>query len=237
MRLRVDLECDRCYKKIKKLLCKFPEIRDQIFYEKDNTVEIKVVCCSPGKIRDKLICKGGKTIKSIEIIVPEKPKTPSEKPKPPPEKPKEAEKPKPLPERPKEPEKPKPPPEKPKEPEKLKPPPEKKEEPKKEEPKDQPKPVVKPPAPAPAPAPVPGYPQFYPVAVCCKPCFDLGHGGPCHHGNGIPYQRPSTYDGYVRLVPSYDEPYGGWPSGCRCNRSYGCRCEYFTEENPACTIM
>ncbi|KAJ9689954.1 hypothetical protein PVL29_012559 [Vitis rotundifolia] len=165
MRLRVDLECDRCYKKIKKLLSKFPEIRDQAFFEKENTVIIKVVCYSPHNIRDKLICKGGKTIKSIEIIVPEKPKPPPEKPKP--------------------------------------------SAPKAEKPH--------------APASVPGYPQFYPVAVCCKSCFDLGHGGPCHHGYGIPYQRPS----------SYDEPYGGWPSGCRCNRSY----EYFTEENPACTIM
>nr|CAN77897.1 hypothetical protein VITISV_036665 [Vitis vinifera] len=86
MKLGVDLECDRCYKKIKKLLCKFPEIRDQVFFEKENTVMIKVVCCSPLKIRDKLICKGGKTIKGIEIIVPEKPKPPPEKPKPPPEK-------------------------------------------------------------------------------------------------------------------------------------------------------
>ncbi|CBI18630.3 hypothetical protein VitviT2T_014765 [Vitis vinifera] len=227
MRLRVDLECDRCYKKIKKLLCKFPEIRDQAFFEKENTVMIKVVCCSPHKIRDKLICKGGKTIKSIEIIVPEKPKPPPEKPKPPPEKPKEPEKPKPPPEKPKEPEKPKPPPEKPKPPPEIKAPPEK------PKPADPPKHVEK----LPAPPPVAGYPQFYPVAVCCKPCFDLGHGGPCHHSYGIPHQRPSSYDGYVKLVPSYDESYGGWSSGCRCNRSYGCRCEYFTEENPACTIM
>ena len=65
MKLGVDLECDRCYKKIKKLLCKFPEIRDQVFFEKENTVMINVVCCSPLKIRDKLICKGGKTIKDI----------------------------------------------------------------------------------------------------------------------------------------------------------------------------
>ncbi|XP_010646623.1 early nodulin-75 isoform X3 [Vitis vinifera] len=188
---------------------------------------IKVVCCSPHKIRDKLICKGGKTIKSIEIIVPEKPKPPPEKPKPPPEKPKEPEKPKPPPEKPKEPEKPKPPPEKPKPPPEIKAPPEK------PKPADPPKHVEK----LPAPPPVAGYPQFYPVAVCCKPCFDLGHGGPCHHSYGIPHQRPSSYDGYVKLVPSYDESYGGWSSGCRCNRSYGCRCEYFTEENPACTIM
>ncbi|KAJ9689969.1 hypothetical protein PVL29_012571 [Vitis rotundifolia] len=71
MKLKVNLGCKRCYKKIKKLLCKFPEIRDQTFIEKENTVIITVVCCSPCKIRDKLICKGGKTIESIECIEPE----------------------------------------------------------------------------------------------------------------------------------------------------------------------
>ncbi|KAL6332663.1 hypothetical protein AAG906_010003 [Vitis piasezkii] len=215
MRLRVDLECDRCYKKIKKLLCKFPEIRDQAFFEKENTVTIKVVCCSPDKIRDKLICKGGKTIKSIEIIVPEKTKPPPEKTTPPPEKPK------PQPEKPKEPEKPKPPPEKP---------------PPKPEPLPEPPPEDSPTQPAtpkpPQPTTVVGYPPFWPVELPRPPAP-----APGHHGYGILYQRTSSCDGYVRLVPSYDEPYGGWPSGCRCNRRYGCRCEYFTEENPACTIM
>ena len=64
------------------------EIRDQVYDEKQNLVTITVVCCSPEKIRDKLCCKGGKVIKSIEIVEPPKPK-------PPPEKPKEPEKPKP----------------------------------------------------------------------------------------------------------------------------------------------
>ena len=278
---------------------------------------ITVVCCNPERIRQKLICKGGKTIKSIEIRVPEKPKPPpenpkeaekpkpppekpkeAEKPKPPPEKPKEAEKPKPPPQKPKEAEKPKPPPEKPKEAEKPKPPPEKPKEGEKPKPADppkadkpveiikpenppkadepveilnlpplapapapalapKPKPVeiinLPPPAPAPAlapaPAPVPviavnGYPQFFPVPVYCQPCYEVGYGGPCQHGygTGIPYQPPSSYDGFVKLVPSYSETPAattvGWPSsGCRCNRSNACRCEYFTEENPACTIM
>ena len=242
---------------------------------------ITVVCCSPERIRQKLIRKGGKTIKSIEIRVPEKPKPPpekpkeAEKPKPPPEKPKEAEKPKPLPEKPKPPpekpkeaEKPKPPPEKPKEAEKPKPPPEKPKEAEKPKPADPPKAdkpveIIKPPPPAPAPAPAPsqaplpapvpvmavhGYPQFFPVPMYCKPCYEVGYGGPCQHGygTGIPYQPPSSYDGYVKLVTSYSETPAattvgvgvGWPSsGCRCNRSYACRCEYFTEENPACTIM
>ncbi|PSS33863.1 Heavy metal-associated isoprenylated plant protein [Actinidia chinensis var. chinensis] len=64
----VDLHCDSCYKKIKKVLCKFPEIRNQEYDEKANTVKITVVCCNPEKMREKLRCNGGKTIKSIEII-------------------------------------------------------------------------------------------------------------------------------------------------------------------------
>ncbi|GLT24845.1 hypothetical protein SLA2020_000130 [Shorea laevis] len=72
----VDLQCSKCYKKIKKLLCKFPEIRDQTYDEKANKVTIKVVSCSPEKIRDKLCCKGCGCITSIEIIVPPPPLPP-----------------------------------------------------------------------------------------------------------------------------------------------------------------
>ncbi|GLT24914.1 hypothetical protein SLA2020_000760 [Shorea laevis] len=79
MVLDVDLQCSKCYKKVKKLLCKFPEIRDQEYDEKANKVTIKVVCCSPEKIRDKLRCKGGRSIKKIVIKEPEKPKPPEEK--------------------------------------------------------------------------------------------------------------------------------------------------------------
>ncbi|XP_057471752.1 protein PYRICULARIA ORYZAE RESISTANCE 21-like isoform X2 [Actinidia eriantha] len=79
----VDLHCDSCYKKIKKVLCKFPEIRNQEYDEKANTVKITVVCCNPEKIREKLRCKGGKTIKSIEIIKKPEPKpNKDEEPKP-----------------------------------------------------------------------------------------------------------------------------------------------------------
>ena len=75
----------------------------------------------------------------------------------------------------------------------------------------------------PPPPPVPGYPVFiYPIKVCCKSCYEGHGGGPCHHGCGIPHQPPS---------------YDGWVSGCRCDRSYGCRCEFLSEENPICTIM
>ncbi|GLT24842.1 hypothetical protein SLA2020_000100 [Shorea laevis] len=72
----VDLQCSKCYKKIKKLLCKFPEIRDQTYDEKANKVTIKVVSCSPEKIRDKLCCKGCGCITSIKIIVPPPPLPP-----------------------------------------------------------------------------------------------------------------------------------------------------------------
>nr|XP_008384170.2 protein PYRICULARIA ORYZAE RESISTANCE 21-like isoform X2 [Malus domestica] len=74
MVLKVDLQCHKCYKKVKKVLCKFPQIRDQKYNEKQNQVVIKVVCCNPEKIRDKICCKGGSAIKSIKIKEPEKPK-------------------------------------------------------------------------------------------------------------------------------------------------------------------
>ncbi|KAG5607981.1 hypothetical protein H5410_029473 [Solanum commersonii] len=107
MLLKVDLQCSSCYKKIKKILCKFPQIRDQTYDEKANIVTITVLCCNPEKIRDKLCCKGGGVIKSIEIKEPQKPKEPEkpkvpEKPKDQPEKPKVV-----VVEKPKEPEKPK----------------------------------------------------------------------------------------------------------------------------------
>ncbi|KAE8656500.1 Detected protein of unknown function [Hibiscus syriacus] len=80
MVLKVDLQCCRCYKKVMKVLAKFPQIRDQIYDKKANTVTITVVCCDPEKLRDKLCCKGGGSIKSIEIKPPRKPKEPKESP-------------------------------------------------------------------------------------------------------------------------------------------------------------
>ncbi|XP_044481044.1 heavy metal-associated isoprenylated plant protein 6-like isoform X3 [Mangifera indica] len=87
MVLKVDLQCEKCYRKAKRVLCKFPQIQDQVYDVKQNTVTIKVVCCSPEKIEQKICCKGGESIKSIEIVPP--PKRAKE-----PEKPKELEKPK-----------------------------------------------------------------------------------------------------------------------------------------------
>ncbi|XVF75173.1 hypothetical protein PTKIN_Ptkin13bG0165900 [Pterospermum kingtungense] len=95
----VDLQCCRCYKKVKKVLCEIPQIRDQIYDEKNNTVTITVVCCSPEKIRDKICCKGAPSITSIEIKPPPpppKPPAPAPIPAPKPE-PTPAPKPKPKP--------------------------------------------------------------------------------------------------------------------------------------------
>ncbi|KAE9447015.1 hypothetical protein C3L33_21087, partial [Rhododendron williamsianum] len=164
MVLKVDLQCPSCYRKIKKVLAKFPqidfcamsnfwgqiiEIRSQAYDEKQNTVTITVVCCSPEKIRDKLCCKGGKTIKSIEI-------------KPPPKK---------EPEKTKEPEKSKPPPPAPAPViEKAKPPP---------------------PAPAPTPAPPVCVPVPVCCGQCYEgipggPCYE-GYGRPVPSYDGYGY--------------------------------------------------
>ncbi|XP_010052969.2 heavy metal-associated isoprenylated plant protein 6 [Eucalyptus grandis] len=73
MVMRVDLGCYRCYKKIKKVMCKFPEIRDQIYDEKQNRVLISVVSCCPERILEKIASKGGKTVESIGIVPEKKP--------------------------------------------------------------------------------------------------------------------------------------------------------------------
>ncbi|KAL0688921.1 hypothetical protein Bca4012_088598 [Brassica carinata] len=260
MKLKVDLDCAKCYKKVKKVLCKIPreEIRDQLFDEKSNIVIIKVVCCSPERIMDKLCSKGGGSIKTIEIVEPPKPPQPQPQAQPPPqkpkdapkaaEKPKEAEKPKAA-EKPKEAEKPKQP-EKPKEAEKPKQSekPKDAEKPKQpEKPKEsaapKPAPAAAGPAPTPAPASspkqpgpppqaVPMMPQGQPVAMCCGPYYDGYGGGPAFNGYGMP--PPQPYECYGR--PVYDT-WGGGPPPCYrpCPLN---RCDYFSEENPqSCSIM
>lgn len=238
MVLKVDLDCCQCYRKVKRTLCKFPQIRDQVYDEKQNTVTITVVCCSPEKIKDKLRCKGGKSIKAIEIKQSKKPE---------PEKPKPKSEDKPKPDQPKpappaaDPEKPKPKPAPEAQPpapapEKVQKNGSKKESAPASEPK--PKPAAEP-APAPAPAPkmanpftftaampeaqwVPGYPppQVYPVSVCYGPCCGGVAGGPCYQGHGPSYGY-STY-GRPPCPPGY----------------YSNRSDYFTEENPAaCSVM
>lgn len=255
MMVKVDLQCSRCCKKIKKILCKFPQIGDRVYDYKLNAVFITVVCCSPEKIRDKIICKGGDTVLGVEILPEKKPEPPKEqekKPDKPKEQPKEQEK---KPEKPKEPEKPEKPKEPEKKPEKPKEPEKKAEKPK--EPKDPekppaakptpvptptpapaPAPPTKPPAPAPQPAPalpppnvpqpVQGCPPMYPVVgVCWCPCYEGCGGGPCYcQGQGRPVM---CSDGCGR--PAY-ECQGGSRAYCAS------RCDYFNEENATgCIVM
>ncbi|GLU15826.1 hypothetical protein SLE2022_322860 [Rubroshorea leprosula] len=209
MVLKVDLQCPKCYKKV--------------YNEKANTVTIKVVCCSPEKIRDKLCYKGGRAIKSIEIKEPEKakPKEPEKKP----EKPKEEK-----------------PADKPKEAEKPKEPEKKPEKPKEEKPADKPKEAEKPkepekkpekqPAEAPVPTAIPIFfqPPAYPaMGFSCPECYSSGRpGGPCFHGGTV-----VQYDGY------YGRPvYDSWGGGGGYRGGYGNRYDYFSEENQqGCSIM
>ncbi|TXG73919.1 hypothetical protein EZV62_002498 [Acer yangbiense] len=231
MLLKVNLERSKCYKKVKKILCKFPhvyvfgvfvnktkEIQDQVYDEKNNTVRIKVVCCSPEKIRDKICCKGRGIIKCIVIVIPEE-----KKPPPPEEK------------------KPPPPP-----PEVKKPP---APWPMKDDPNisststdDGPGPTTDPPETRPAinttkganyvnvtkpPAPGP-----VPIGFCCTECSEGRGRGPCY--NACYGQPVRYYDGYCGR-PVYDSWGGG---GYRGN--YGSRCSeyYFNEDNSqGCTIM
>ncbi|MED6225673.1 hypothetical protein PIB30_095896 [Stylosanthes scabra] len=236
MKLKVDLECHKCTKKVKKLLAKYPQIRDEIFDEKQNIVTITVVCCSPEKIRDKLCYKGGGSIKSIEIVEPPKPKPAepekkkdaADKPKAPaaePDKKKDApaDKPKPKPAA-AEPEKKKDGGDKPKD---AAPPKDKGDKPKEKpaEAKPAPPPVkIVDPMAAYPPAP---QPMMVPVGVCVTG-YEAGPVGPCVNGYAGPVM---CYDGYYAR-PVYDSYGGGRPY-------YVNRCDqYFSDENPAgCNVM
>ncbi|GMN36630.1 hypothetical protein TIFTF001_006170 [Ficus carica] len=80
MVLKADLQCCKCYKKVKEVLCRFDQIQDQVYDEKNNTVTIKVICCDLEKMKHKIICKGKGVIKCIEIKVPAKTKEEQAKP-------------------------------------------------------------------------------------------------------------------------------------------------------------
>ncbi|CAN0890806.1 Zinc metalloprotease ZmpB [Linum grandiflorum] len=251
MAIKVDLDCHKCRKKIKKVLCKIPQIENQIYDEKANLVIITVWCCSPEKIKDKICCKGGESVKGIEIVKPPPPAKPKE-PEKPKEKPKEPEKPK---EKPKEPEKPKEQPkEKPKEAQKEKPKEKPQEAAKKpaaepEKPKDKPapkqvvivepekpkQPAAKPPPAQPAPPPVqqaqPVPIGFPPVAnrCCCQECYGGYGGGPCYSMPGPPY-----YEGYGR--PVYDSWGGG--GGYYPGPGAYSRGQCFSDDNASgCVVM
>ncbi|XP_073048041.1 uncharacterized protein [Primulina eburnea] len=182
MELRVDLQCPRCYKEIKKILCEFPQIRNQVYDEKLNTVTVTVVCCSPEKIRDKLSSRGGKVIESIEIkelANPEKKKKPDKK---------EAGMPKVV---VVEPENPKPAVVKP-----VKP---------KEAPKAKnPEPAAKP---APPPEPATGIPPVLPPMAYYGPSYDgFGGGVPWYSGYGVPTPPQPSYN--VDYGYGYPNQYG-----------------------------
>eukprot|EP00258_Populus_trichocarpa_P043566 XP_024459585.1 protein PYRICULARIA ORYZAE RESISTANCE 21 isoform X3 [Populus trichocarpa] len=70
----VDLGCEKCHKKIKRVLCAIPQIQNQTYDKKENTVTITVVGCCPEKIKKKIYCKGGRTVKCVEIKPPPKEK-------------------------------------------------------------------------------------------------------------------------------------------------------------------
>ncbi|KAL8268012.1 hypothetical protein R6Q59_001810 [Mikania micrantha] len=260
MVLNVDLKCSGCYKKVKKVICKIPQIRDQVFDVDKNKVKIIVVCCSPEQIRDKLCYKGGGSIQSIEIIekVPKDGVVPKETAKPKPAgvvpketakpnptgdkpkdvgKPKETEKPKPV-DKPKEVQKPKLPADKPKEPEKSKPADKPKESGKPAEPeKAKPKEGEKPAGPNTDVAkmvyePVHGYPQMYPQSGYPM----MGYGQYYDHGYGVvPYQH-----GYGMPAAAPPPGYGGfgYDSGYNGNRNHYMSNDYGGEENgEGCSIM
>ncbi|KAL8269155.1 hypothetical protein R6Q59_000106 [Mikania micrantha] len=145
------------------------EIRNQVFDEEKNKVMIKVVCCDPEKMRDKLCCKGGKAIQSIEILQPPPPPT---VPKDPPKIPQPVTIPNPEP-------KPSPP--------KIDPDP-----PKTPQPQVKPQPIKPPGPPKPKPQPEPQPP----VSVCCQECYEGRVGGPCHYWYAWPPPGPCYYYGY-----------------------------------------
>ncbi|XVE50356.1 hypothetical protein DITRI_Ditri01bG0155800 [Diplodiscus trichospermus] len=229
MVLKVDLQCCRCYNKVKKVLCKFPQIRDQIYDQKANTVTITIVCCNPEKIRDKIYCKGGESIKCIEIKPQkklDKPQKPSPSPTPTPT-PTPTSAPAPT---------PKPAP----------------------TPTSAPAPTPKPaptPIPKPTPTPTPTYP---PSGFCCTECYHGRRGGPCYFGGASAPPYPpigfcctECYHGRSG-GPCY---FGGAPAPpCPCYETcgrpiYDCwgssykycyvsRGDCFSKENPqACSIM
>ncbi|PIA58403.1 hypothetical protein AQUCO_00500373v1 [Aquilegia coerulea] len=234
--IKVDLGCEKCYNKIRQILCKYHcQIQSKTFDMKNNIV-IVTGWFDPCNFAKKLRCKAGKAIKSIEIVKkkePEPEKPPSDPPAPEPKKPTS------------EPEKPPP------EPEKQPDPPAQAPEPTPEPPKKDPEP--EPPVKILVPYFVPGYPPWH-----------EGYGGaPCYEGYGMParpvsppYHVPAPPPCHVPppcyvppqppvyvppQPPVYDCYYGG-PPPCSCGCGGYRRCatpgEYFTEENPStCSIM
>ena len=228
--MKVDLQCCRCNKKIRKVLCDLQDrwnIQAIIYDEKKGTVTVSGNF-DPEKLIKKLCCKASKVIKEIEIKKPEPPKpdppppppevVPAPAPPPPdPVPPPPEEPPKPV----EEPPKPAPPP--PEEP--AKPAPEPVEEPKpapppQEEPtKSAPEPVVEP---KPAPPPL-QYLLYGPV--CC--CMYHGVCQCCSCGRAA---------AYVPAPPPCQPVAPPMGYGAPCYEGYKTY-ELISEEDRSCRIM
>ncbi|XP_072952265.1 uncharacterized protein [Typha angustifolia] len=211
--IKVDLQCCRCYKKIKKILCQLQDrwnIKDIVYDEKNNVVIVSGPF-NPECLIKKLRCKDCdcKVIKDIQIKPPPKPTGPP----PPPPKPDPPPPPKPDPPPPPKPDPPPPPKPDPPPPPKPDPPP---------PPKPDPPP---PPKPAPPPKPEPPPPASMILPVCCWlpcpcPCYDhRGHGGcrcctcgksyepPAPPPPPAPYYRPCCDGVGYKIVCEEDPQY------------------------------
>ncbi|KAJ6851479.1 putative protein TsetseEP isoform X1 [Iris pallida] len=243
--IKVDLQCNQCYRKIRKTLCKLQDrgkITSIVYDEKNDTVIVKGPS-DPKKLIKQICCDACKVIKDIQILE-DKPKPPPEKPKPDPPPPAPEPAPEPAPPAP-EPQPPAPPPPPPPAPEPAPapapaPPPAPAPEPEPEPPK---KVEPDPPKPEPEvqkPDPVYPYPFWTPGSVpppgpvcCCRPWFEAYYGG-CKccscgciygstcHGPSPPQPPPPPQVIYVNPPPCYDGPK---------------TCQFICEDDPSCRIM
>ncbi|KAF9612030.1 hypothetical protein IFM89_037488 [Coptis chinensis] len=185
--LKVDLNCTKCYNKMRKTLCQYHyEIYSQTIDKKHGTITI-TGHFDPQTFSKKLNSNGGKVIKGIEIK--QNAKKEEEKPKPKqadakPDKPKQADAKSDKPQEIKAAEKPK------------------KAEEAKSDPPKQAAPAAKPSEPGPPmklvePGPVLAYPPWVqPYGAYSVPCYEGYVGGPVYDGYGHAYGRQPCYDNY-----------------------------------------
>ncbi|KAM0832985.1 hypothetical protein ACQ4PT_064548 [Festuca glaucescens] len=212
IKIKVDLDCSRCHRKIEKVLDRIREkgefVIDDIEYDEKNNIVIVKGPFDADRLADKLCCKACKIIKEIEIVEPPPPPPPEPEPEPP---------------KKEEPAPPEPEPvvEEPPPPAVVEPEPPKKEEP--APPPPAPTKVVEVPYPWPYPYPYPAWPSD-----CC-----------CHHGHGgchccsckeepAPAPAPAPPPPQYNIYPQYPQP--AYPCG-----GYKIVCE--EDPNYACSIM
>ncbi|XP_038995688.1 protein PYRICULARIA ORYZAE RESISTANCE 21-like [Hibiscus syriacus] len=154
---------------------------------------IKVICCDPEKLRDKLCCKGSGSVKSIEIKPPPKPPVPAPAPVP-----TSKLKPAPIPT-------PKPTPAPTPMPAPI--------------PIPVPAPIPTLKTPEPYPLPPIAYP---PMGCCCTECYHGIGGWPCYYGGPPPALPYPCYVTYCRPVYD-NWTSGGYNSYCYCDKNpQGC---------------